>query len=46
MCTKAELMQGKTQGSLMSTHACSKAMYSSLPSLMKLATASATGPSP
>ena len=45
MCTKAEHMQDQAQGKLMSGHACSKAMYSSLPSLMKLATASATGPS-
>ena len=47
MCRKAGLLQGQTYGNpdLTSRHACSNAMYSSLPSLMKLATASAIQPS-
>ena len=45
MCMKVEHMQGQARGKPMSRHTCSKAMYSSLPSLMKLATALATGPS-
>ena len=45
MCMKAVPMQGQTWGNLTGEYTCSKAMYSSLPSLMKSATASATGPS-